>query len=175
MARYLADRTGMQVLGVDRSERFVQVASNNPAAVNVRFEVMDFTRPDQILGRRFDYVVGNGILHHLYDDLAQSLQAMRNLLITGGRIVFLEPNLDNPYVYLVFTRPTLRRLAKLEPDEMAFSRRFAIPASPGGWLLGCKCRIQGLLASWRPKLAIRPLVTFGEFAESTPGLKHLAQ
>ena len=24
MARYLADRTGMQVLGVDRSERFVQ-------------------------------------------------------------------------------------------------------------------------------------------------------
>jgi SAM-dependent methyltransferase len=175
MAGYLAAMTGMQVLGVDRSERFVQEASANAADANVRFEVLDFTRPEQILGRRFDYVVGNGILHHLYYDLAESLQAMRRVLVKDGRIVFLEPNLHNPYVYLVFTRPRLRRLAKLEPDEMAFTRRFAIERLREAGFSDVSIEYKDFLLPGVPDWLIRPSVGFGRFAEATPGLKQLAQ
>ena len=103
IARHLAEKTRMQVLGVDRSHGFIQEANSRTVAANARFEVLDFTKPEEILGRTFDYVVGNGILHHLYHDLPASLHSIRSLLVDGGRIVFLEPNLHNPYVYLIFS------------------------------------------------------------------------
>ena len=46
-------------------------------------------------GRRFDFVVGIFILHHLLDPAAAVRGAFR-LLRPGGRAVFLEPNRWNP-------------------------------------------------------------------------------
>ncbi len=175
IARHLADKTGMQVLGVDRSDSFIREANSKSLTSNARFEVLDFTRPDQILGRKFDYVVGNGILHHLYHDLAASLHSIRNLLVPGGGVVFLEPNLHNPYVFLIFSRPTLRRLAKLEPDEMAFSRRFAIEQLGQAGFHEIEVEYRDFLIPGVPEWAIQPLIRFGAAAERTPGLKHLAQ
>jgi SAM-dependent methyltransferase len=175
IALHLAAKTGMQVLGVDRSESFVREANAKAVEANVGFEVLDFTRPDEILGRRFDYVVGNGILHHLYHDLPSSLESMRRLLVDDGRIVFLEPNLHNPYVFLIFSQPTLRRLAKLEPDEMAFSRRFAIEQLREAGFQEIEIDYRDFLIPGVPDWAIQPLVRFGALAERTPGLKHLAQ
>jgi len=81
IARRLAARTGMQVLGVDRSERFVQQAQDDAVEDSVRFEVVDVMHAeDRFADERFDYIVGNGILHHLYNDLDAALLAMRNLL-----------------------------------------------------------------------------------------------
>ena len=34
----------------------------------------------------------------------------------------MEPNIYNPYVAAIFKNKTLRKWAKLEPDEMAFSK-----------------------------------------------------
>jgi SAM-dependent methyltransferase len=175
MARYLAARTRMQVLGIDLSERFVQEASAGPKDTNVRFEVVDFTRPEQIFDRRFDYVVGNGILHHLYFNLAASLEAMRRLLVKDGRIMFLEPNLHNPYVFMIFKQARLRRLARLEPDEMAFSRRFAIDQLHDAGFSDVHVEYRDFLIPGIPAWLIRPSVTFGRFAEVVPGVKHLAQ
>ena len=179
IARYIASRTGVQVLGVDRSERFVNEANAQAQAQaqdgNAHFEVLDFTKPDEILGRRFDYVVGNGILHHLYHELTESLKVIRNLLVDDGRIVFLEPNLHNPYVFLIFEQAGLRRLAKLEPDEMAFTRRFAIDALRKAGYREIEVEYRDFLIPGVPNWSIRPLVSFGRVAEGVPGLKHLAQ
>jgi len=175
MARYLAAKTGMSVLGIDRSEKFMDMASSETTDSNVQFEVMDFTQPEQILGRKFDYVVGNGILHHLYYDLPASLQAMRRLLVDGGRIMFLEPNLHNPYVALIFRRPRFRRLARLEPDEMAFSRSYAMTKLREAGFSDVTVEYRDFLLPGIPAWLIAPSVTFGRFAEATPGLKHLSQ
>ncbi len=175
MARYLAAHTGMQVLGIDRSERFIQEASSDPQASNVRFEVVDFTQPDQINERRFDYVVGNGILHHLFFDLAESLEAIRRLLVEGGRIIFLEPNLHNPYVFLIFKQSRLRRFARLEPDEMAFTRDFAIKRLHEAGFSDVTVEYRDFLLPGVPVWLIRPSVAVGRVAEAVPGLKHLAQ
>jgi hypothetical protein len=50
---------------------------------------------------------------------------MLHLLKDGGKIIFLEPNIYNPYVYLIFSYAALRKATHLEPDEMAFSKSFA--------------------------------------------------
>jgi len=175
IARRLAARTGMDVLGVDRSERFVAEANSKVADSNIQFKVLDFTKPEDILERRFDYVVGNGILHHLYYNLIPSLQAMRALLVDGGRILFMEPNLHNPYVYLLFTSRRLRRLAKLEPDEMAFSKRFIGQHLHLAGFKEIEVEYRDFLLPGVPDLAIRPLIGFGNIAEKIPGVKHLAQ
>lgn len=175
IARHLAAQSGMQVLGVDRSESFVREANLKASGTSAHFEVLDFTRPEDILGRRFNYVVGNGILHHLYYDLPASLQAIRRLLADDGKIIFLEPNLHNPYVYLIFSRPALRRRARLEPDEMAFSRRFAIERLGEAGFRDIEVDYRDFLIPGVPDWAIRPLVEFGEIAETMPGLKHLSQ
>jgi ubiquinone/menaquinone biosynthesis C-methylase UbiE len=175
MARYLAAQTGMQVLGIDRSERFMEQAAAGTENPNVRFEVLDFTQPEQILDRRFDYVVGNGILHHLYFDLGESLQAIRRLLVENGRVMFLEPNLHNPYVFLIFKQSRLRKFARLEPDEMAFSRHFAIERFGEAGFVDVGVEYRDFLLPGIAPWLIRPSVSVGRIAEATPGVKHLAQ
>jgi len=171
----LASQTEMNVLGIDRSDRFVEIAQQNASGSNAHFEVADFRRPATLLEHRFAYVVGNGILHHLYQELPASLLAMRKLLVEDGRLIFLEPNLHNPYVYLIFTRPRLRRMAKLEPDEMAFTRKFVMDKLEKAGFSDIEVEYRDFLLPVVPDWMIQPLVRLGDIAERTPGLKHLAQ
>jgi SAM-dependent methyltransferase len=175
LARSLAGKTGMQVLGVDVSAAFVQEAQASASESNVSFDVLDFTQPSEMSGRKFDYIVGNGILHHLYYNLPASLRSMRDLLKPGGRVIFLEPNLHNPYVYLIFSRPKLRRMARLEPDEMAFSKRHAIANLRGADFRDIEVEYRDFLVPGVPDALVQPVVTAGRIAERTPGLKHMAQ
>jgi SAM-dependent methyltransferase len=101
MGRYtllLADR-GLQVEGIDLSpvllERLRESAGDRSIPVHA-LDVLD--APDE-LGRRFDAVVGLFTLHHLHD-LDRSFRAMAELLVPGGRMVFLEPNPLNPLYYV---------------------------------------------------------------------------
>jgi hypothetical protein len=100
---------------------------------------------------------------------------MRDLLKPEGRLAFLEPNLHNPYVYLIFTKPKLRRLARLEPDEMAFSRKFVLRALADASFAEAKVEYRDFLIPGVPDWSIRPIVSFGRIAEQTAGVKHLAQ
>jgi 2-polyprenyl-3-methyl-5-hydroxy-6-metoxy-1,4-benzoquinol methylase len=74
---------------------------------------------DPFGGEAFDCIVGNGILHHLYPKIDDALVKIHHLLKPGGRIVFRESNIYNPYVYLIFDCSSMRRRARLEPDETA--------------------------------------------------------
>jgi SAM-dependent methyltransferase len=176
IARYLGAKTGMQVLGIDVSEGFIEEAKSKSAVDNVSFEALDFMDAEErFRSERFDYIVGNGILHHLYYDLPASLLQIRSLLNEGGRIAFLEPNLHNPYVYLIFSQSRLRRVARLEPDEMAFSRRFALERLASAGFVDVEVEYRDFLIPGVPDWAIRPIVRAGALAERTPGARHLAQ
>ncbi len=175
LARSLAAKTRMQVLGVDVSEAFVEEARASAVESNVQFDVLDFTRPEQMLGRTFDYIVGNGILHHLYYDLPASLRSMRSLLAENGKVIFLEPNLHNPYVYLIFSRPKLRVRARLEPDEMAFSRKHALRSLGEAGFRDIEVEYRDFLVPGVPDRLVQPIVTVGRVAERTPAVKHMAQ
>jgi len=68
----------------------------------------------------FDAVYGCSILHHL--DVEAALTEVRRVLRPGGRLVFSEPNLLNPQVFLMFKIHALRPYIGFSPDEMAFTR-----------------------------------------------------
>ena len=60
----------------------------------------------------------------LYYNLNAVLATLKNLLHNNGKIIFMEPNIYNPYVATIFKNDSFRKWANLEPDEMAFSKTF---------------------------------------------------
>jgi SAM-dependent methyltransferase len=68
----------------------------------------------------FDVVYGCSVLHHL--DVETALREVRRVLCPGGRLVFSEPNLLNPQVWLMFRCEALKSRFGVSPDEMAFTR-----------------------------------------------------
>ena len=68
----------------------------------------------------FDVVYGCSILHHL--DVEVALREVRRILRPGGRLVFSEPNLINPQVFLMFNVAPAQAHYGGSPDETAFTR-----------------------------------------------------
>ena len=171
----LAQKTGADVLGTDLCVPFIRKAREKFELPNLRYEVHDFNRADQFDGETFDCIVGNGILHHLYHRLDDALVNMKRLLKTGGRIVFLEPNIYNPYVYLIFTYPLLRRRAHLEPDEMAFSRCFVTSKLRRAGYQNIRVEFRDFLLPGIPSFLIRPSLLLGSVLERIPAVNCMAQ
>ena len=164
----LATRTGMDVLGTDLCEPFIAEARAKYALPNLRFEILNFNEPNRFEGQLFDYIVGNGILHHLYFHLDEALCNMKKLLKPGGKIIFMEPNLYNPYIYFIFSYSLLRKAASLEPDEMAFSKKFAIRKLQNAGYENIKVEYKDFLLPGVPNFLIKPLIKTGDFLERTP-------
>jgi len=169
---YIAEKTGATCLGVDLSRIFIEEASKNYTRGNLLFEVADFNDVGSFKGElafhKFDYIVGNGILHHLYYNIDNTLINLRNLLKENGKIIFIEPNIYNPYVALIFKIPFLRRKAFLEPDEMAFSAKFIKRKLVHAKFSSCKVKIKDFLLPNIPDKLINPVIKIGNILEKTP-------
>lgn len=163
------------LLAVDRSEKLLKEAQSQSQDSRLQFLKTDLSASEfyQKHLKSFDGVVGNGILHHLVGDLDKILPQLSLVLKPGGRLVFWEPNLLNPYVYLVFKNKALRRWAGLEPEEMAFS-----PSFIQGQLekQGFKAEIQFLdfLLPNTPSSLVKVTEKLGSVLEKSP-LRILAQ
>lgn len=173
ISNWLSEKDCLDVLGTDICQSFITSATKKYVRNNLSFEVMDFNNPDEINGRTFDYIVGNGILHHLYPQLHKCLSTMRDLLNPGGKIIFMEPNIYNPYCALIFN--FTRKLAKLEPDEMAFSRRFITNLLREVGYSNAKALYKDFLIPGIPRALIAPSITIGDVLERTPILNRLSQ
>jgi 2-polyprenyl-3-methyl-5-hydroxy-6-metoxy-1,4-benzoquinol methylase len=126
ISNLLAKKSKAKVLGTDICLPFIEQAKNSYNLPNLSFEILNFNNPTILKGKKFDYIIGNGILHHLYYNIDEALKNIRNLLNGNGKMIFMEPNLYNPYCYLMFSFPYFRKLAHLEEAEMAFSGKFII-------------------------------------------------
>ena len=96
---YLAGR-GAIVHGIDISEELISMAERSIAGsdYHVEFFVSDAHRtefPDHF----FDFVFGNGILHHL--DLETAYNELARILKPTGKAFFMEPLARHPAVRLV--------------------------------------------------------------------------
>ncbi len=175
MANRLAAKTTAKVLGVDLCEPFIEAARkefNNP---RLSFEIMDFNKAEDFINRKFDYIIGNGILHHLYYHLDSALVNIRKLLKPGGKMIFLEPNIYNPYVSLIFKNTYFRRKAALEPTEMAFSKRFIVEKLQTAGYKNIMVEYKDFLVPGIPKIFVKPSIVIGGIAEKTPLIKKISQ
>ena len=175
MSFILARKTSMEVLGTDLCVPFIEEAKRQYQLPNLQYRVLDFHRP-VLGGQKFDYIIGNGILHHLHNNLDQTLQNLKALLKEDGKIIFLEPNIYNPYCFLIFnTLPVFRKMANLEPDEMAFSASFITKALRKHNYKEIKVEYKDFLLPNTPDFLINPSITVGAVLERTPILKMISQ
>lgn len=176
--KYIAEKTGADCLGIDLSKKFIDEASQNYERENLHFAVADFNEEESFKSamayNKFDYVIGNGILHHLYYRLDDALINLRRLLKAGGKIIFIEPNIYNPYVALIFKIPYLRKKTFLEPDEMAFSSAFIKNKLRKAGFSFSKAEVKDFLLPNVPEKLITPVIKMGSILEKTP-LTYFAQ
>jgi len=176
MSYLIALKTKSAVLGTDLCAPFIKMAMQNHALPNLAYEVMDFNKPDKLSERKFDYIVGNGILHHLYYTIDEALLNLIKLLNENGKIVFLEPNLLNPYCYLIFnTTQFFRSWAKLEPAEKAFTKTFITRRLDHAGFKNIHVEYRDFLLPITPSWLIRPSIYLGAVVEKITVLKMLAQ
>ena len=176
LAYELAKIAGACVTGVDRSQKFIDYATANYRHPNLRFLVANFS--DSSCGAvqgKYDYIVGNGILHHLYYRLDKFLPTLAFWLRPGGRLIFWEPNLKNPYLFLIFKVAPLRHMARLEPEEMAFTPRFIHRKLTAAGFCQVRAVTRDFLLPNTPASWISSVVKIGDFLEKVPVVRGCAQ
>ena len=171
---YIAEKTGMQVIGSDLCVPFIEGAKEKYILPNLSFDTLDFNEAAANLDNKFDYIIGNGILHHLYYNLNTVLATLKKLLNENGKIIFMEPNIYNPYVATIFKNDSIRKWANLEPDEMAFSKSFIKEKLQSTGFKNIEITYKDFLLPGIPKFLVEPSIKIGNILEKTP-LKFISQ
>lgn len=172
---WIAQQIKGTVLGTDLSQQFVDQANENYKLPNLQYKVVDFNKPEDLNNKKFDYIIGNGILHHLYYNLDEVFISFKKLLSDKGKIIFMEPNIYNPYCALIFKIPTLRKSAKLEPDEMAFSKPFVTDKLKKHDYTNIHVAYRDFLLPGIPMWLVKPSIYTGNILERIPLIKMVSQ
>lgn len=172
---WIASDTGHKVLGTDLCAPFIEDASIKYKLPNLSYDVLDFNHLEQFRNEKFDYIIGNGILHHLYYSLDSALVNLKKLLKPNGSIIFIEPNIYNPYCALIFNVPFFRKKANLEPDEMAFSASFIERKLSAAGFNNTQIRYVDFLLPGIPDAFIRPSIFIGNIVEKLPLINKISQ
>lgn len=98
--------TGARLVAVDISPDLLAKATERQLpADRVRFELrraenLSLADPafQEFAAHGFDAIIGSSVLHHL--DIPAAIDTCKRLLAPGGRMVFAEPNLLNPQVWM---------------------------------------------------------------------------
>jgi 2-polyprenyl-3-methyl-5-hydroxy-6-metoxy-1,4-benzoquinol methylase len=176
LAHELALLTDARVTGVDLSPGFIDHAASTYRHPRLNFIVADLSQSNPASEQeQYDFIVGNGILHHLYHHLDTFLPVLARWLTPAGRLIFWEPNLWNPYVFLIFTFPVLRRAAKLEPDEMAFTPGFIRRKLQAAGLGDVQATTRDFLLPNTPDALIRLVIVIGGWLDRIPVVNRMAQ
>jgi SAM-dependent methyltransferase len=133
---------GARVIGIDISPKLIAQARASAARMGCNGSVVHFVAGDAhdtpFPDAMFDYVVGNGVLHHL--DLEKAFAEIARLLKPSGQAVFQEPMYQHPLLW------TLRRLT---PKTHTVDERPLSLADIEGarrWFPACRHREHFLLA-----------------------------
>jgi 2-polyprenyl-3-methyl-5-hydroxy-6-metoxy-1,4-benzoquinol methylase len=173
----LASKINGHVIGIDLCRSFIDTAKQQYSRDNLTYAVIDLANTDAFndIGSGFDYIIGNGILHHLGARLPTLLGQCKNMLGPGGKLIFWEPNWFNPFILLFFTFPLLRKCIKLEPQEIAFTKKSIIRIFRLAGFNAVRASYRDFLLPCTPAFLIKPLIIIGNFAEKIPVIKNLAQ
>lgn len=174
-AALIAAETSAEVVAVDISQAFIDIARHRHMRGNLRFELLDLLGDEVLEFGKFDLVCGNGILHHLVKQLPRVLGNLHRMTNPGGGLAFIEPNFLNPYCAFAFGTKLGRRMARLEPDEMAFTPgELRSALADAGWK-NVAVNMQDFLVPGLPLPLVKPVLAIEPALEATPLTRWLAQ
>lgn len=108
-----------RIVGLDISPGILKVAKNKCKDLkNVSF-VSKSAYDTGYSSVSFDVIVGFYILHHI--DIGKFNTEALKILKPKGLIYFYEPNILNPYVYIVKSNKFLKKMVGDSPDEWAIN------------------------------------------------------
>lgn len=174
-ASYFAANSKAEIVAVDISPSFIADARGKHKAANLRFEQLDLMGDRIAALGNFDMICGNGILHHLAPQLPRLLRVLRSLIHKEGGLAFIEPNLLNPYCAFIFGTQFGRRFARLEPEEMAFSRAQLRRAFTQSDWNNVMIETRDFVVPGIPKIFVAPILIVEPVMEATPLTRWLAQ
>lgn len=164
---------GASVTGIDVSEKFINSANFNFKSKGCDKNRYEFIKMDahalKFSNDSFDFVVGDGILHHLNTEVA--LSEIYRVLKPGGRVILFEPLAGNPLLKLFrvltpkartideapLTGSDLSSFSSLHPwlgehrycgvleAPVAMLTSIVMRNSPDNWLLRSVDRLENLL------------------------------
>ncbi len=109
--------TGAKIVATDIAEILLTQA-------RIKYPDIEFKIDDAMhLGfdsNKFDVVYGSSVLHHL--DFNKSLSEIYRVLKPGGKMVFAEPNMINPQIFIQKNVPFIKKWLGDSPDETAINR-----------------------------------------------------
>lgn len=163
------DLSGADITAIDVSEDLLKIAREMSGVG--KFILGDAMRMPFSDGT-FDVVFGSSILHHL--DFDASLREIYRVLKPGGRMVFAEPNMINPHIFLLKNIPFLKRAMGDSPDETAIVRwRFAKQMESIGFKK-VKTFPYDFMHPITPNKLIGVVDRFGHILEKIPLIKEIA-
>lgn len=158
---------GVQLWAVDIAPELLKIAKGaGIPALFLRASLDRLPFPDA----SFDAVIGDGILHHV--ELEPALREIRRVLRPQGAVLFFEPNMLNPQIFLERHVPWIRRLHQT-PEETAFYRMSLREKLRHFWP---EVQIQpfDFLHPSVPTALIGFAQTTGAWLERCPGIKEMA-
>jgi ubiquinone/menaquinone biosynthesis C-methylase UbiE len=122
----------------------------------------------------FDAVVGICVLHHL--NVAEALAEIQRVLRTNGIILFSEPNMLNPQLFIQKNVKPLKRLPILgeTEDETAFYKWQLKAVLEGMGFREVQLEPFDFLHPWTPRFLISSIIRVGTYLEKTPLLREIA-
>lgn len=133
-SRILASR-GARVCGIDISPKLIELARARAAQAGMNGSLQFFVgdaHQTPFEDASFDYVFGNGALHHL--DLDRAYAEIARVLKPGGKAVFQEPMYHHPLLW------TLRRLTPKQHTEDERPLSLADMDRARNWFRVCRHR-----------------------------------
>lgn len=115
----------------------------------------------------FDAVIGNGILHHV--NLELTLVEIKRVIKRGGEIIFFEPNMLNPQIFLERKTGFIRKIHQT-PGETAFYKWRLKRLLEKDWR-SVKVEAIDFLHPSVPQKVIGMVNKFGLILEKTPFIK----
>jgi len=167
----LADNEKLQITAIDISPQVIKTARSKINKKNVSFLTTNaYKLPFK--DNFFDIICGNAILHHL--DLEKTFPEIKRVAKKNAKLVFFEPNIFNPQVFIEKNVRFIGKLTQNSPDETAFNRFKLVKTLKSFNCKNISVVPFDFLHPLTPKQFITTLEKVAQILENTPGIKEFS-
>lgn len=162
-------KTQAKITAIDISEDLLNQAKVKLPHIDFKLDdAMHLSFPDN----SFDGIFCSSVLHHL--NMNKAILEFARVLKPGGKIVFAEPNMLNPQIFIQKNIPFIKRWMGDSPDETAIVRWKMKKMLEQSRFENVSIKPYDFLHPYTPIFAIKFVNKLGQILESIPIIREIA-